>query len=277
MMVNNLARIHKEDLIKGICFECGKRLEDGDVLCKDCIEKIRNTLFGMSFKTDWIEDIIWCPTQLYRIFEYDGLTFMEYVRWRHSDPFTFEIWAIDPEINKKVKGDDFIAIYDSPVIALMPYSLFDKFDVYFTVDDDIKEIERTADKISQILTKTNFDGILFNQYSSIHFVSLNRKVHSEIILDYKTVSDIKKKGIAKRELYVFKDIFDRPMFSTVDDLTEFQYVSNNVPIKLGEVELSLEIDKMINQKVLTYSIAINGFYYDDRNDGLYKYIRGNDK
>lgn len=41
----------------------------------------------------WIENLIWCPSECYYYFisPEDNKKYCLYLRWRHSDPWTFEI------------------------------------------------------------------------------------------------------------------------------------------------------------------------------------------
>ncbi len=38
---------------------------------------------------EWIEDLLWCPSQCYRRTKCDGKTYTPYLRWRWEDPWEF--------------------------------------------------------------------------------------------------------------------------------------------------------------------------------------------
>ncbi len=40
---------------------------------------------------EWIEDLLWCPSQCYRRIRCDGRVYTLYLRWRHEDPWEFRV------------------------------------------------------------------------------------------------------------------------------------------------------------------------------------------
>ena len=42
--------------------------------------------------SDWRDDLMWCPSQLYREFKRNGKEWTLYCRWRYEDPWTFNIY-----------------------------------------------------------------------------------------------------------------------------------------------------------------------------------------
>ena len=55
---------------------------------------------GIEYLSEWHDDLIWCPSQLTRKFKNPRTGTIEevYCRWRHQDPWTFEIISTDPWI-----------------------------------------------------------------------------------------------------------------------------------------------------------------------------------
>lgn len=45
----------------------------------------------MKYIDDWDEDLIRCPSQIQRHFEYNGETYTIYLRWRWDDPWSAQI------------------------------------------------------------------------------------------------------------------------------------------------------------------------------------------
>jgi len=50
----------------------------------------------INWTSDWRDSLIWCPSQLERDFKYNDKTLTLYCRWRHSDPWTFDIFEMIP-------------------------------------------------------------------------------------------------------------------------------------------------------------------------------------
>lgn len=48
----------------------------------------------MEDDSKWREDLIWCPTQIYRSVYVNGFKFTLYLRWRWDDPFDFHILSV---------------------------------------------------------------------------------------------------------------------------------------------------------------------------------------
>lgn len=44
---------------------------------------------------DWEDSLIWCPSQCYKLIQYKGVKYEIYLRWRHCDPWTAEIYECD--------------------------------------------------------------------------------------------------------------------------------------------------------------------------------------
>ena len=55
----------------------------------------------IEYLTGWHDDLMWCPSQLTRKFKNPktGTTEELYCRWRHDDPWTFNIMSTDPWVN----------------------------------------------------------------------------------------------------------------------------------------------------------------------------------
>ena len=45
----------------------------------------------------WIEDLKWCPSQIYYNFVEKGVPIQLYLRWRHQDPWTAELYICTNE------------------------------------------------------------------------------------------------------------------------------------------------------------------------------------
>ena len=48
-------------------------------------------------KDTWLEDLIWCPSQIEYYFDdpKSGKSYVVYLRWRHCDPWSSELCEID--------------------------------------------------------------------------------------------------------------------------------------------------------------------------------------
>lgn len=58
-----------------------------------------NIMNDLQLNNEWDEMISWCPTQLSKKVYIDSIEFILFLRWRHTDPFTYSIY-IDNK-NKK--------------------------------------------------------------------------------------------------------------------------------------------------------------------------------
>ena len=61
------------------------------------------------FTTKWDDNLIWCPSQIYRTFEYNGKQYQLYGRWRWDDPWHFGIWGLDLT-GKEIVHENFIEL-----------------------------------------------------------------------------------------------------------------------------------------------------------------------
>ena len=41
----------------------------------------------IKIRSEWMDDLIWCPSQCYLNIEFNKKYFVIYLRWRHSDPW----------------------------------------------------------------------------------------------------------------------------------------------------------------------------------------------
>lgn len=187
-----MTRILKDDLIKGICFECGKKVEN-DVICKDCIEVLRKKLFGFKFDEEWVEDIIWCHTQLYRKFSYNGNNYVLYLRLKGADPFQLHIWLIDSGNKKESEIHD-------PIVAWSE-DLAKKFRIYATSKDDIKDIELVAEYVAKSLAESNFAGILWDHFASCSMKNLTKPSSAELFAPIDFFVKLKNEKTITDDLY----------------------------------------------------------------------------
>ena len=65
-------------------------------ILKQAWHKYRVMRCNYIIHSDWIDDLIWCPSQCYKHIEYKGKQFVIYLRWRHSDPWSAEIIDCTP-------------------------------------------------------------------------------------------------------------------------------------------------------------------------------------
>lgn len=53
----------------------------------------------------WADDLLWCPSQCYFIFQYKGVVYCTYLRWRGGNPWTadvikhYQAFGINPDEN----------------------------------------------------------------------------------------------------------------------------------------------------------------------------------
>lgn len=209
-----MARILKDDLIRGICFECGKKVEN-DVLCKDCIEKLREKLFGFKFDGNWIEDLLWCPTQLYRKFQYDGNNYVLYLRWRSADPFQCYLLLTD-------SGNKSKPIIHDPIVAWSE-DLFERFKMYVTSKDNIDDIELIAESLVRTLAESRFVGINWNHFVYLSFKDSIKSSVAELFAPIDFFVKLKKEKSLIHELY-YKAL-EKDKFYKMSSIENYEYVS----------------------------------------------------
>ena len=44
---------------------------------------------------EWVDDLIWCPSQCYLHFSIKGQCYVLYLRWRHADPWSASVIKTD--------------------------------------------------------------------------------------------------------------------------------------------------------------------------------------
>jgi len=88
---------------------------------------------------EWNEMIAWCPTQLSKKVYIGSIEFILYLRWRHTDPFTYSIYIEDD--NKKHLEKLF-------GVGIFIDDLFEKYNRNYGVDGFDKDvIEKDAENI----------------------------------------------------------------------------------------------------------------------------------
>ncbi|HDD25974.1 MAG TPA: hypothetical protein ENF75_02670 [Acidilobales archaeon] len=110
---------------------------------------------------EWIEDLIWCPSQCYRRIRCDGKIYTLYLRWRWEDPWEFRIaegdmvsqrgpYIIDLRTGKagRLIGID---KEGKPILEEIKWEfitddLFSKYSYYFR-DLEYKEAEKQAERL----------------------------------------------------------------------------------------------------------------------------------
>jgi len=80
----------------------------------------------------WIEDLIWCPSQLYRRIKCGEQVFTLYLRWRHHDPWVFRV----------AKGD----MLNDKHFIYVATELFEKYNI-FRRDSEYKIAEYEAQEV----------------------------------------------------------------------------------------------------------------------------------
>lgn len=58
------------------------------------MKKNNKPTLSVVWKGEWYDSLMWCPSQIYRKFEYNGKEYELYGRWRWNDPWSFYIWGI---------------------------------------------------------------------------------------------------------------------------------------------------------------------------------------
>lgn len=88
---------------------------------------------------EWDEMIAWCPTQLSKRVYIGSIEFVLYLRWRHTDPFTYSIY-IDDDNQKHLEKTFEIGIFSD--------GLFEKYNRSYGFEGFDKDvIERDAEQI----------------------------------------------------------------------------------------------------------------------------------
>jgi len=78
---------------------------------------------------EWIESLLWCPSQIWRRARVGNKVYTLYLRWRWEDPWTFSIIEEDPAGSKTLEWD-----------------LFAEKGLFFC-DYEYKEAEKMAEKL----------------------------------------------------------------------------------------------------------------------------------
>ncbi len=109
---------------------------------------------------EWIEHLLWCPSQCYRRIEYCGGLYTLYLRWRYEDPWQFMIaegdmlggrgfHVLDPrrgtsgEVTGTGEGK---LITESVRWRFVSDDLFERLGYHFR-DEDYREAERKAEEL----------------------------------------------------------------------------------------------------------------------------------
>ncbi len=110
---------------------------------------------------DWIEDLIWVPSQCYRRIRCGGRLYTLYLRWRWRDPWQFYIVSGDmvsedgPYIVDLEAGTvkRFVGVSEDGELRLeditwkfLTDDLFEKLGIYFR-DEELKEAEEKAEEL----------------------------------------------------------------------------------------------------------------------------------
>jgi hypothetical protein len=99
---------------------------------------------------DWDEMISWCPTQLSKTVYIYNFEFILYLRWRHVDPFTYNIFS-------KNDNNDLEKLFG----VGWSIDIFEKYNLYYTCDDfDKNKIEKDAEDIWYLIEKPRIEKIL---------------------------------------------------------------------------------------------------------------------
>ena len=101
--------------------------------------------------SEWDEMIAWCPTQLSKKVYVEGIELILYLRWRHNDPFTYNIY---------IEGDE-KELEELLKIGIFNYDLFDKYNRWYSQEDfDKDKIEKDAEDIWYNFEKPRIEKIL---------------------------------------------------------------------------------------------------------------------
>ncbi|MDK2464803.1 MAG: hypothetical protein QI223_08545 [Candidatus Korarchaeota archaeon] len=109
---------------------------------------------------EWIEHLLWCPSQCYRRIEYCGRLYTLYLRWRYEDPWQFMIaegdmlggrgfYVLDPRrgTSGEVTGtEEGKLITESVRWRFVSDDLFERFGYHFR-DEEYREAERKAEEL----------------------------------------------------------------------------------------------------------------------------------
>jgi hypothetical protein len=94
---------------------------------------------------EWNEMIAWCPTQLSKKVYIKSIEFVLYLRWRHTDPFTYSIY-IDDDNQKHLENDLGVGIFID--------NLFEKYGRSYGFEGFDKDvIEKDAEDIWNLYEK----------------------------------------------------------------------------------------------------------------------------
>lgn len=94
-------------------------------------KKIKKKPIKLEILGNWVDDLIWCPSQLYLDVQWRTQKYMLYVRWRHDDPWTLRIIKNYGDKNEEWTDD-----------------LFGKYNVFLKESDKIDYIHSEAIRIA---------------------------------------------------------------------------------------------------------------------------------
>ncbi len=84
--------------------------------------------------SEWIERLLWCPSQCFKRIRCNGKIYTLYLRWRYEDPWQFYV----------IEGDAVKGSINS--WRFITGDLFIEYNKFFK-DIEIKEAEKEAEKI----------------------------------------------------------------------------------------------------------------------------------
>lgn len=94
---------------------------------------------------EWVEDMLWCPSQCYLTVKHSTVKYQIYLRWRHDDPWSFTLIKLGPT-------DD---VQDG---EWSNEDLFEKYGHFWTEFDNLKKIEACAISCARLYLAEGFNA-----------------------------------------------------------------------------------------------------------------------
>lgn len=84
---------------------------------------------NIELKGEWLDDLIWCPSQCYYAFDYKGTEYTIYLRWRWDNPWTADLYK---DFDKDLEN-----VWELPI--------------EFFRDDQLDEVKAHAMELTKVL------------------------------------------------------------------------------------------------------------------------------
>lgn len=201
----------------------------------------KNKNSNINWTTDWIENSLFGPIELYRKFEYDGMSFIAHIVSKKNDSFTFNLKLLSSGAKNEFSRN-------KPVLS-NTYDLFSKLGVSKENCKDINVAKQLAEMLILSLIESKFKSILFFTFAVVNLGEGENRIGDlygdfELFRDLETNKSVETNlnyNILPNKLHkilLVKDGFDNDMFEPNDKIYN------------GKFKINLEMDENTMIKVV---------------------------